>query len=190
MWTFCKVSYWYMNVENKNDNNLDIQLYSISNKKYIKRNVLGFWCFFKTMSLKMKTKQKFGWNIAPEHYNLGYQITSCAVSIRVQSVSFFRLLYWDTYLEHWVNIDRVTCNVTCLQKSHRAWTSCRHDLYTAQWKNTTNLMFYGDRTVWFSSAFDMKKGGTSQKLYSCCFCKFGIYVKIMTQNINFPIEPV
>ncbi len=26
--------------------------------------------------------------------------------------------------------------ITGLQKSHRAWTSCRHKLYTAQWKKT------------------------------------------------------
>ncbi len=29
-------------------------------------------------------------------------------------------------------VDHVTCDITCLQRSHRAWTSCRHNLYTAQ----------------------------------------------------------
>ncbi len=36
----------------------------------------------------------------------------------------------------------VTCDITWLQKSHKAWTSCRnyHGWHTAQWKNTFNLV--------------------------------------------------
>ena len=31
------------------------------------------------------------------------------------------------------------CVITRLQKSHRAWTSCRQDLHTAQWNKTLDL---------------------------------------------------
>ena len=44
-------------------------------------------------------------------------------------------------------IDDVTRDITCLQKSHRVWTSCRHDLYTAQLKKTKSYINYGDCTV-------------------------------------------
>ncbi len=44
-------------------------------------------------------------------------------------------------------MDHVTCDITCLQKNHEAWTFCRHNLYKAQWKKTSNLAFYGDCTL-------------------------------------------
>ena len=43
----------------------------------------------------------------------------------------------------------VTCDVTCLQKSQRAWSSCMGDLYTAKKKKTQNHSFYGDCNGFF-----------------------------------------
>ena len=47
----------------------------------------------------------------------------------VDSSLFFKRVNIPLNIVH--TIDDVTCDITCLQKSHRAWTSCRQDLYTA-----------------------------------------------------------
>ena len=50
-------------------------------------------------------------------------------------VSFIGNNYSDTLKSVMVGIDDVTCDITCL-KSNQAWTSRRHELFTAYRKKT------------------------------------------------------
>ena len=57
--------------------------------------------------------------------------TWCPCCPACQSTTMSSQTKGKNQFQHGGSIDNVTCDITGLQKSHQAWTSCRHALYTA-----------------------------------------------------------
>ncbi len=74
-----------------------------------------------------------------------------------------------------------------LQKSHRGWAFCRHNLYTKLNGEKHKIFSWRLHCTIFIN-FWYKERGTSQDLVSCCFYNSWIYVEIITQNDKLQVQ--
>lgn len=129
----------------------------------------------------------------------GYKHVYCSVKVYIlcQLVASFlfyvkNLVFWVAYNCVVLFIDHLTNlwlhKISCLQKSHKAWISCRQ-IVSAQWKKTIKSCLFCMEVALcnFYHLFGVKKfkGGSDQYLFNCCyFCNWYTYMEIKTHKLN------
>ena len=80
-----------------------------------------------------------------------------------------------------------TCNITCLQKSHRAWTCLQARFVTLPNGRKHKILYFMEIALSNSYQLLISWKGAHLSFY---FHYSWFYVEITTQNVNFPIGPV